>query len=136
MINYAFLQTIHNDWSIEHWGTKWNAYDFELPPDGEGIVFHTAWSSVPKVLEVLSEKFPEVHMTYAWADEDFGSNTGRVEYEGGEVMGIYIPRDHSPEAYELAADIQGLSIRDFGFDYGKNGEIVFTGDMPEGREER
>ena len=37
-------------WSYENWGTKWPAYGFEdLPQVKDGIVFNTAWSSVPRI---------------------------------------------------------------------------------------
>ena len=53
-------------------------------------------------------------MDYCWADEDFGSNTGRLQFRNGEVVDGYIPDDQSPEAYEFAAAIQDLALEDFG----------------------
>ncbi|MBR3124882.1 MAG: hypothetical protein IKF42_05575 [Mogibacterium sp.] len=119
------------DWSIENWGTKWNAYGFdELPHKEDAIVFNTAWSAVPKVVELMSERYPEVSMEYSWADEDFGSNTGQVEFKNGEVLSIYMPVDQSPEAYEFAAAIQDASIEDFGFTKDpKTGNIRFTDEV-------
>ena len=103
------------DWSINNWGTKWNAYGYDyLPQKEDALVFNTAWSSVPKVISALSEKYPEVTMDYCWADEDFGSNTGRLQFKNGEVIDGYIPADQSPEAYEFAAAIQDASLEDFG----------------------
>lgn len=125
MINYAFLQTIHNGWSVENWGTKWPAYGFEdLPQVKDGIVFNTAWSSVPRIVEKISEKFPDVRMEYCWADEDFGSNTGLLEFKGGAVQRVYIPEDRTNEAFRFAAAVQGADIREFG--YRENPE---TGDV-------
>ena len=104
------------DWSIKHWGTKFNAYDFEAGVKGDdSLVFHTAWSSVPRVLEVLSEKYPDVRMEYSWADEDFGANTGTVTFKAGEVESLFIPADHSKEAIEFAAALQDAKPEDFGF---------------------
>ena len=44
------------DWSLNHWGTKWNAYGFdELPQKDDALVFNTAWSAVPEVISKLSQ---------------------------------------------------------------------------------
>ncbi len=97
------------DWSVNHWGTKWNAYGYEdLPRIENALVFNTAWSSVPAVIGALSEKYPDVSMEYCWADEDFGSNTGMLVFKGGEIRDGYIPEDGSPEAYAFAAAVQGM----------------------------
>lgn len=39
------------DWSIENWGTKWNAYSFSR--DGNTIGFQTAWSAPHPILAEL-----------------------------------------------------------------------------------
>ena len=97
------------DWSVKHWGTKWNAYDFIFVPEMPGaIVFHTAWASVPQILEVLSSKYPDVGMEYSWADEDIGSNTGSAVFRAGEVESVYIPEERSPEAYSFAGSVISL----------------------------
>ena len=115
------------DWSIENWGSKFNAYDFEiLPKVRDGIAFNTAWSAVPKVVQCISERFPEVEMEYAWADEDFGSNTGMLEYKNGEIRSVFIPEDRTKEAFQFAAALQGASIEDFGYRVNeKTGDIEF-----------
>ena len=109
------------DWSVNNWGTKWNAYGYDyLPQKDDALVFNTAWSAVPQVIAKLSETYPEVTVDYCWADEDFGSNTGRLQFKNGEVIDGYIPDDQSPEAYEFAAAIQDLSLEDFGLALDKN----------------
>ncbi|MGI6497962.1 MAG: hypothetical protein ACOX0U_03940 [Oscillospiraceae bacterium] len=37
-----------------------------------------------------------------WADEDFGYNTGKKEYENGEETFCHVPPGGSKEALELA----------------------------------
>jgi len=125
--NYTFRETVHNDWSIDNWGTKWNAYGYDyLPHKEDAIVFNTAWSAVPQIIAKLSETYPEVTMDYCWADEDFGSNTGRLQFKNGEVIEGYIPEDQSPEAYEFAAAVQDSTLKDFGFALDKDtGKIRF-----------
>jgi hypothetical protein len=79
------------DWSIKNWGTKWDAYEqpeekprilgepnsLKYIKDEETlalIIFHflTAWSPVPKVLEVLSLKYPHCIFKYAYLEEGEG----------------------------------------------------------------
>lgn len=44
------------DWSIDNWGTKWNAYGYDyLPHKEDAIVFNTAWSAVPRIIAKLSD---------------------------------------------------------------------------------
>ena len=119
------------NWSINHWGTKWPAYGTdELPAVEDSLVFQTAWSSVPIVIRELSHRYPDISMEYSWADEDFGSNTGMIEFKGGDAVSVYIPEDQSPEAYEFAAALQGCSIEDFGFVRDpKTGDIHFNDEV-------
>jgi hypothetical protein len=104
------------DFSVRFWGSKWNSYGYDyLPKKDDALVFNTAWSAVPQVIAKLSETYPEVTVDYCWADEDFGSNTGRLQFKNGEVIDGYIPADQSPEAYEFAAAVQDSTLEDFGY---------------------
>lgn len=105
------------DWSIANWGTKWNSYgyDAEYTPkkfDGEHIEFQTAWSRADPVIHTLAEQYPDLSFEYMWADEDFGYNTGKKEYENGEEMFCDIPPGGSKEALELAAEVHGVDLSD------------------------
>lgn len=111
------------EWSIRNWGTKWNAYgydDTDFHPKENVLEFKTAWDSVPEIMQVLSEKYPDVEFTYEYADEDIGSNAGRLVYFGGEITYEDIPRLHSKEAYEMAFDIWKCSPEDY--------DLVFSED--------
>ena len=101
------------DWCIQNWGTKWNAYSPSLDIETNTLVFETAWSSVPKLVKILSEKYPEQNITYRWADEDIGNNVGKCEFQSGDVIWADIPTPGSREAYEMAADIQGVELADY-----------------------
>lgn len=104
------------DFSVRFWGSKWNSYGYDyLPKKDDALVFNTAWSAVPQVIAKLSETYPEVTVDYCWADEDFGSNTGRLQFKNGEVVDGYIPADQSSEAYEFAAAVQDSTLEDFGY---------------------
>lgn len=71
-------------WHNEYWGTKWNAYDSYTMVNKSSItfVFNTAWSMpypVIKRLKVLGFDFD-----IRWADEDYGSNCGKIDYKASE----------------------------------------------------
>ena len=108
------------DWSVQNWGTKWDSYGYEDFPkyeSGSEILFMTAWSRPEPVIVKLSEMFPDAQFQHAWADEDIGSNVGEILYQNGEELEIDIPSRHSKEAYEMASDIQGLELSEFGLYY-------------------
>ena len=72
------------EWSINTWGTKWNAYNqkFEEP---NILWFDTAWNSVTSLIGKLSEKFPNVEFSYAYAHEYLGSNNGKGTAKNGDI---------------------------------------------------
>lgn len=94
------------DWSVNNWGTKWNAYDIEKVDDNT-IMFNTAWSMPEPVIKALSKMFPDVKVKIKWADEDFGSNCGEIHYKNGHEIYTNTPDDQSKEAYELVFEILG-----------------------------
>nr|WP_300820794.1 hypothetical protein [uncultured Acetatifactor sp.] len=102
------------EWCNRNWGTKWNAYGFPpLEKDSDTMEFFTAWDSVPKIVTLLSRKYPEQTITYRWADEDIGRNVGEMTLKGGEVIDINVPEGGSREAYEMAAEIMGADLSDY-----------------------
>ncbi len=97
------------DWSISNWGTKWNSYGYDpvyTPKefDGEHIEFQTAWSYPDPLIAALSKQYPDLQFEVIWADEDFGYNTGKKEYENGDETFCHVPPGGSKEALELAPD--------------------------------
>ena len=77
-------------WSIDNWGTKWNACNAEDVTPHKGfshiLYFDTAWSAVPKIIIALSEKYPNIVFNYSYFDEDLGSNLGIMTFFGGKVL--------------------------------------------------
>lgn len=86
------------NWNIEHWHTKWNAYDTfitqDLPPtpiddnptNPHQLIteFDTAWSPPTPVVATLAQDFPEVAIQHDYIDECwnfFGTDT----YQNGEI---------------------------------------------------
>ena len=94
------------EWSIEHWGTKWNSYSGDLINDNQ-ITFLTAWSRPENIIHRLSEMYPDLTIEHSWADEDFGYNCGKAKYAAGGEIECYIPEGGTDEARDLASDILG-----------------------------
>ena len=75
--------------------------------------FFTAWNSVPKIITLLSQKYPEQTITYRWADENIGYNVGEMTLKDGEVIDMNAPEGGSREAYEMAAAIMDADLSDY-----------------------
>ena len=86
------------DWCIEHWGTKWNAYENEQI-DKDTIVFETAWSAPEPVMAQLAKMDPNAEIEHWWADEDMGSNTGYARYCAGGLAEVVYFDNGSSDAY-------------------------------------
>lgn len=96
------------DWSIAHWGTKWNCYEIDFIEEEFTYAFSTAWSAPEPVIRELSRLFPEITITHMWCDEDWLSgNCGEIEIENGEIQ---FNRDFETEVEirEFAAEILGF----------------------------
>ena len=67
-------------WHIDHWGTKWDAYDCYTNVGKTYIqfVFSTAWSTPIPIIKKLSVLGYQIDVKYA--DEDYGVNCGRLKY--------------------------------------------------------
>ncbi len=95
------------EWSINNWGTKWNAYGYDVNVDysgNENLWFQTAWSAPHPILQKLSEMYPDITFEHEWADEDLGANCGRKIYRNGECTEEYYPESQK-EAIEFACRI-------------------------------
>lgn len=62
------------DWSVENWGTKWNACHTEIAENciDEGYIeirFDTAWSAPMPIFHEMFEMFPRLSFTCFWQDE-------------------------------------------------------------------
>ena len=92
------------DWNIENWGTKWGAYSCQKIALNI-YTFETAWSAVPKLIDAMAMKYPDLKVEYKWADEDTGYNVGFYIYHNGKVEMKQI-EGGSREAYELAFELR------------------------------
>ena len=114
------------DWSVSHWGTKWNSYDSGTYQGGHEISFNTAWSAPHEILEKLSELYPDVEITHKWADEDMGNNCGIRTYFDG-MYDENCPESGSKEALDLAFAQWGYEPDEIGYVLSADGEhYIYT----------
>ena len=103
------------NWHIEHWGTKWDAYEANIISndlDTAELEFLTAWSPPDKWLDTTSHQFPTVEFTLYWVDEDFPSSGLIKAYNGlntNESYGYSVQAEnfvekYFPDIYELHMD--------------------------------
>lgn len=77
------------DWAIDHWDTKWNAYDFEERERAAGryvFKFETAWSFPEKPFRKLAELHSDLVIAVKSFDEGYnfactGEFNGKNDYE-------------------------------------------------------
>lgn len=100
------------DWRVNHWGTKWNA-QWELIDKAPDALpeFQTAWCIPEGWLKALAK---HVDFTLLYADENMGSNCGRVKASHGEMTIEKL--EYSAESIALAYYIH----------YGSDGKQALT----------
>ena len=96
------------DWCCENWGTKWNASDTYIIDDTE-IEFSTAWSCPVNIFKELSKQFSGVEIAVDFADEDIGSNCGKITFLNGE-MKEYIDMDGNTD---FALEVWGYDKEEY-----------------------
>jgi hypothetical protein len=91
-------------WSVQHWGTKWNAYHSKVTEEGDRlrIQFDTAWSHPGPAVKALSEKFPMATLDVEYADDNVGYNLGSYKIKGGIMSDMYKPKEGSIEAETMS----------------------------------
>jgi hypothetical protein len=72
------------EWCIDNWGTKWGAYDIGI--DYEEIYFQAAWSTPLPIWREISKRFPDMQVVVEYADEDRGSNCGKLVFVNGKEI--------------------------------------------------
>lgn len=102
-----------HEWYLPNWGTRQNAYATQLDEEENKVEFQTAGAPVPKILDALSQKYPDRTIHYRWASEDFGYDVGECKLKYGFRVWENIPTPGSRQAYEMAAQIWGIDLEDF-----------------------
>lgn len=67
-------------WSVDNWGTKWNAYDSDI--NGKYIFFTTAWSEPGPILDKIVQTFPNIEMDIYWYEEQGIEYVGEIYSDG------------------------------------------------------
>ena len=115
------------EWSIENWGTKWNAYDVKRV--SETVVrFNTAWSAPTKIIAALAKKHPDEIIRLRWADEDNGANTGDVTVRGEDVIAGGRVENYSPQAWALCLDLKYDGVLPEDMRIGEGGKLEYLPD--------
>lgn len=97
------------DWSVNNWGTKWNACNTIIhDPNDADIYFDTAWSPVPMLIEKLAKQHPECSFEYKYAEEQAGIYAGQYYFENGIAVSGGPFRECSKEAYEMFFSLWGM----------------------------
>lgn len=91
------------EWRLEHWGTKWGAYDVARRDyGGVCLSFQTAWSPAPRVIEEMHRKFPALSLSLEYFECGMGFSGG-VRFDSEEyadddwVAGVPSQQWHSDE---------------------------------------
>jgi hypothetical protein len=102
------------EWSKKNWGTKSNAYNQNDNRNSEDtIYFQTAWSSPLELMQELSKMFPLVKLNFAYADEDSGSNVGKIIFENGDAIEVNQPENQSTDAYDIYFELHPESKENY-----------------------
>ena len=96
------------EWCNENWGTKWNSCDNNSDLEARTIIFSTAWSCPIPIVIALAKKFPDIDFVWKYADEDTGSNTGKITYKDNN-LDITEFENGSAEAYAMYVECWGAS---------------------------
>lgn len=80
-------------WHIDNWGTKWGAYDgyTKIGKTWIKFVFSTAWSFAEPVMDRLKLLGYDIEIRYA--DENLGSNCGKVIWTAEQGWDVYTEDD-------------------------------------------
>lgn len=96
------------EWCNENWGTKWNSCNNNSDLETRTIIFSTAWSCPIPIVIALAKKFPDIDFVWKYADEDTGSNTGKITYKDNN-LDITEFENGSAEAYAMYVECWGAS---------------------------
>ena len=127
------------EFRCHEWGTKSNAWDCVIDDSAPGactITFNTAWSPPGPFMDAFAAKYPDLDITYEYAEECAGSFAGRAEYSAGSQTACEYYQNAEKELYELYFKVTGYDPDECGLRYdpiyrtyiyiGENGEDEFS----------
>jgi len=97
------------DWSINNWGTKWDALEStnEVSDTEISLSFNTAWNAPYPIYAEIAKKFPAISIDVEYADEGLGNNCGTLSFENGGLF------EETEGDFEFACSLWGYDPRDF-----------------------
>lgn len=71
-------------WHVDHWNTKWNAYDCCITEDYDCLIltYFTAWSPSISVIKKLIEMYPNLSFEYTYYECGFMLGGTLIGYNG------------------------------------------------------
>jgi hypothetical protein len=101
------------DWCIEHWGTKWGAYNVILKDEsehGEGEIsyqFNTAWDTFSNRVSIaMASVFPTLRFDLTFFEPGMGFQGTRIWNHEAGILGFsdedYLGDDRCPFQYECS----------------------------------
>ena len=97
------------DWSINNWGTKWNADNYVSLDDDKVLMFETAWDPAVPVIIEISKQNPKMRFAFLYSDEEIGAHVGYFLIQNGCIDFEGTFEDYSVDAYKLAFDLWGCA---------------------------
>ena len=86
-------------WQVEHWGTKWDVYEFRFhEPSTKELIYHfeTAWNAPIAWVKRASEKLPELVFSLSFHEESMAF-AGRVKFQNGDSLVEEITTDYAEQ---------------------------------------
>lgn len=74
------------DWRVQHWGTKWDAYDCQGTPKDGYLVFSSAWSPPYEIAKTLCNKYPNSDLDWFYEEEGMQFAGHFYSGENGEII--------------------------------------------------
>ncbi len=100
------------NWNRDNWGSRDNAYGFYRlleRASPEKLLFDVGWTPPHKVVQKLSEMYPDITILHQWASDNMGCECGMREYKAGKFTETFFQPD-SREAYEFGAEIRNVDL--------------------------
>ena len=92
------------EWSIENWGTKWNASDVQVKrgsPTEVEFTFNTAWSFPTPILAKLVQSYPDLEFSGEAYEE---SNEWNAHFDRGELH--FVGSLQTNDDYEITQEVR------------------------------
>lgn len=99
-------------WNPDNWGCRDNAYGFYRlleRASPEKLLFEVGWTPPHKVVQKLSEMYPDITIVHQWASDNVGFECGMREYRAGKFKEPPF-QPGSREAYEYGAQVMDIDL--------------------------